>query len=81
MSLSAYRHLLRALCWLASAYRHLLRALCCLACGAQDRRAEIEQDEANVGLLWATSEHQRQRSGSGVGASRSATARTDSKCG
>ena len=51
MSLSAYRHLLRALCWLASAYRHLLRALCWLACGAQDRRAEIEQDEANVGLL------------------------------
>ena len=51
-----------------SAYRHLLRALCWLACGAQDRRAEIEQDEANVGLLWATSEHQRQRSGSGYAA-------------
>ena len=71
-------------CMSLSGHRHLLRALCWLACGAQDRRAEpgsIEQDEANVGLLWATSEHQRQRSGSGFGASRSATARTDSKCG
>ena len=52
----------RSDCMSLSAYRHLLRALCWLACGAQDRRAEpgsIEQDEADVGLLWATSEHQR----------------------
>ena len=43
--------------------------------------ARSKTDEVDAGLLWATSEHQRQRSGAGVDASRSATATADSKCG
>ena len=47
----------------------------------RSRGSRSKTDEADAGLLWATSEHQRQRSGSGVDASRSATASADSKCG
>ena len=70
MSLSGHRHLLRALCWLAWCSRQTSGAA-----------ARSKTDEVDAGLLWATSEHQRQRSGSGVDASRSATASADSKCG
>ena len=70
MSLLAHCHLLRALCWLAWCSRQTSGAA-----------AQSKTDEADAGLLWVTSEHQRQCSGSGFHASRSATARTDSKCG
>ena len=48
MSLSAYRHLLRALCWLAWCSRQTSGAA-----------ARSKTDEADARLLWATSEHLR----------------------
>ena len=70
MSLLAHRHLLRALCWLARCSSQMSGAA-----------ARSKTDEADAGLLWATSEHQMQHSGSGFDTSCSATARADSKCG